>query len=109
MPIWKDYRLLTIAADFRVIYGSCAAKKIARDFGVAIVTATLWLSGQVPASRRRQIAAGLIVELDRQDALRAEVRRRLREIVENETSGSRTEMLGARSRARARMGRPETD
>ncbi len=104
MPIWKEHRLLTIAADFRTVYGACAAKKIARDFGIAVVTATLWLSGNIPASRRRQIAAGLIVELDRQAAQRAEIRGRLLEIAEARVDRGHGENneTGARVRARAR-------
>jgi hypothetical protein len=65
------------AQALRVVYGQGAAKKIARDFGVAVVTAKLWLAGKrkFPMARREDLARRIIAELDRQDQQRAEIRR----------------------------------
>ncbi|HEV2098604.1 MAG TPA: hypothetical protein VGR45_06715 [Stellaceae bacterium] len=71
------------AAALRAVYGPHAAKKIATRFGVAVVTAKTWLSGGIPPARRRQMARELLAEMDRQDAERAEIRRRL----QGETGG----------------------
>ncbi len=109
MPILDHSKLLSIAADFRTVYGACAAKKIARDFGIAIATATLWLSGNIPASRRRQIAAGLIVELDRQAAQRAEIRGRLLEIAEARVGLRNVDNGETAARLRARARRSDSD
>jgi hypothetical protein len=40
------------AIALRLVYGPNAAKKIARKFGIAVVTAKFWLSGRTPAVRR---------------------------------------------------------
>ena len=110
MPIERITKLLSITgSDFRMLYGACAGKKLVGEFGIAIATAAVWLSGRVPVARRRQIAAALIVELDRQDALRSAARQRWKEIVENEAGATHSEMLGARTRARTRMDHTETD
>ncbi len=109
MSLWNSPKLLTIAADFRTVYGACAAKKIARDFGIAIATATLWLSGNIPASRHRQIAAGLIVELDRQAAQRAEIRGRLLEIAEARVGLGDVQNGETDARVRARSRRSDSD
>lgn len=71
------YRQMTnAAADFRLVYGPGAAKKIARRFGIAVVTAKLWLAGRAPSAREREIAAALLSECDRIEALIAETRQR---------------------------------
>ena len=67
---------MTAAADLRVIYGPNAAKKIARRFGIAVVTAKVWLSGRTPTARQGEIAAALLAECDRLEALIAETRKR---------------------------------
>jgi len=83
MGIVNDSSLLRVrASDFRIIYGPCAAKKIQSEFLVAMATAWAWLSGNIPESRQAQIAAGLILELRRQAAQRAEIETRLLEIVD---------------------------
>jgi hypothetical protein len=64
------------AADLRVVYGPNAAKKIARKFGIAVVTAKVWLSGRTPTARQGEIAAALLAECDRLEALIAETRKR---------------------------------
>jgi hypothetical protein len=65
------------AAALRLVYGPNAAKKIARQFGIAVVTAKLWLSGRTPAARHYEIARELIEEAIRAEHLIVETRRRL--------------------------------
>jgi hypothetical protein len=57
------------AADLRLVYGPNAAKKIARRFGIAVVTAKLWLAGRAPSAREREIARALIAECDRLEGM----------------------------------------
>jgi ribosomal protein S18 acetylase RimI-like enzyme len=79
---------VTAATDLRVIYGPNAAKKIARRFSVANVTAKIWLTGRLPQARRQEIARELIVECDRMEQRAAEIRRRWEaEAATNEATG----------------------
>jgi hypothetical protein len=64
------------AADLRETYGPNAAKKIARDFGVAVVTAKVWLGGRFPIARREELAKRIATKLDERDARSAEIRKR---------------------------------
>jgi hypothetical protein len=80
---------MTAAADLRLIYGQNAAKKIAREFGIAVVTAKVWLSGRTPTAREAEIGAALLAECDRLEALIAETRQRWsREAREDEEAGA---------------------
>jgi hypothetical protein len=67
---------MTAAADLRLIYGPNAAKKIARHFGIAVVTAKVWLSGRTPTARQGEIAEALLAECDRLETIIAETRKR---------------------------------
>jgi hypothetical protein len=67
---------MTAAADLRIIYGPNAAKKIARQFGIAVVTAKVWLSGRTPTARQGEIAEALLAECDRLETIIAETRKR---------------------------------
>ena len=63
------------AAALREVYGPCAAKKIARDFGVAVITAKTWLNGRVPPARAEELRRQILARLDERDRLSAEIRR----------------------------------
>lgn len=77
MSLSKRYKpVTTAAADLREAYGQNAAKKIARDFGVAVVTAKVWLAGRFPMARREELAHRIAAKLDERDARSAEIRRR---------------------------------
>lgn len=65
------------AAILRDVYGPHAAKKIARRFGVALITAKVWLAGRFPEHRTQELAAAVREELDRIDARNQEIRQRL--------------------------------
>jgi hypothetical protein len=67
---------MTAATDLRVVYGPNAAKKIARRFGIAVVTAKVWLSGRTPTARQGEIATALLAECDRLETIIAETRQR---------------------------------
>lgn len=74
--MYERYKsVISEATALREVYGPNAAKKIARDFGVAVITAKLWLSGRFPMARREDLAAKIRTELNRRDALSAEIRR----------------------------------
>jgi hypothetical protein len=89
-----------LANAARVVLGSCAAKKLARVCGIAVITAKKWLSEGVPASRHSEVSAFLLDELDRRNA---GVRLVLIEVLENAgTVDFRNETARARMRARAR-------
>lgn len=77
MSLSQKYKSVTAAAtDLRELYGPNAAKKIARDFGVAVVTAKVWLAGRFPLARREELAQRIAAKLDERDAKSAEIRRR---------------------------------
>lgn len=95
------------AAILRDVYGHGAAKKIARRFNVAVVTAKVWLAGRFPETRTQELAAVVREELDRIDERNKQIRKRLgignwddglAEAI-SETSGStaRVEALAPRS------------
>ena len=67
--------VITEAASLRLVYSPNAAKKIAREFGVAVATAKVWLAGRFPVARRDELAQRINAELDRQEAKRVEIRR----------------------------------
>lgn len=73
----KKDKSVTEAAILRDVYGPNASKKIARRFGVAVVTAKVWLAGRFPEARTLELAAAVREELDRIDARNAEIRRLL--------------------------------
>ncbi|MGE5151192.1 MAG: hypothetical protein ACM3II_13810 [Rhodospirillaceae bacterium] len=98
----KDKSVITEAAALREVYGPHAAKKIARDFGVAIVTAKLWLAGRFPMARRDELAQRIRAELDRRDAISAEIRRRW-------ATGGAVETDGVVARGRAVVDRAQAD
>jgi len=66
---------VTSSEALREVYGPNAAKKIAREFGVAIVTAKVWLAGRFPLARHEELARHIRAELARQETRRAEIRR----------------------------------
>lgn len=70
----KDKPVISEAAALREVYGPNAAKKIAREFRVAVVTAKVWLSGRFPMTRRDELAERIRARLDRRDELSAEIR-----------------------------------
>lgn len=61
----------------RDVYGPNAAKKIARKFGVAVITAKVWLAGRFPESRTQELAAAVREELNRLDARNKQIREQL--------------------------------
>ena len=70
----KHKSMMAAAESLRLVYGPNAAKKIARSFNVAVVTAKLWLAGRAPTSREKEIAAALLAECLRLEAQIAEIR-----------------------------------
>ncbi len=74
----KHMPMVDAALDLKETYGHNAAKLIARDFGIAVVTAKVWLSGRVPLARREDLAMKITAKLDERDAKSAEIRRRWR-------------------------------
>ena len=71
----KHKPVMTEAASLRLVYSPNAAKKIAREFGVSVATAKVWLAGRFPVARRDDLAQRINAELDRTEAMRAEIRR----------------------------------
>lgn len=87
MSVFRKDKSVTSDADvLRFVYEPNAAKKIAREFGVAVVTAKVWLAGRFPVARREQLAAHIQARLDERDAISAEIRRRWSGGNSNETS-----------------------
>ena len=78
-PSKKDVSVNTPADALRIAYGPHAAKKIAREFNVALNTAKCWLAGRFPEARREELVQRIIAELDRQDIERDAIRRQIRE------------------------------
>lgn len=97
----KDKSVTNEASVLRFIYGPNAAKKIARDWGVAVVTAKLWLSGKFPMARREELAAHIRERLDERDGLSAAIRR--------QWTGGSGEENGSVDRRHAVAHRDETD
>lgn len=96
----RDKPVTSAATDLRTVYGPNAAKKIGREWGVAVVTAKLWLAGRFPLVRRDELARRIVAELDRQDVTRAEIRRRWAGDASAETSAVDSDRVGVR------LGRP---
>ena len=63
------------ADALKFVYEPHAAKKIARDFSVAVRTAKFWLSGRFPVARREELAARITARLEERDAMSAAIRR----------------------------------
>ncbi len=85
MKVSERVAVLTIGEELaglaRVVHPRDTAKRLARQMRSEVTTAKYWLTRGVSAQRRREAAARLLVELDRQDAEeRADARRRLGEI-----------------------------
>lgn len=83
------------AAILRDVYGPNAAKKIARRFGVAVVTAKVWLAGRFPETRTRELAAVVAAELDRIDERNKQIRERLGIGNGDEPTGAGGEVVGS--------------
>lgn len=96
------------AADLRLVYGPNAAKKIARRFGVAVVTAKLWLAGRTPAARHEQIRQALLAQADDLDAMVADIRRRWKQEATDGTD-SEARRVGAAPGPRVAVARVEAD
>lgn len=101
--------MTTAATDLRLVYGPNAAKKIARKFGVAVVTAKLWLAGRTPAARHEQIRQALLAQADELDAMVADIRRRWEQEATDETDSSATRRVGAAPGSRVAVARGEAD
>lgn len=100
----KHNPMTSAAADLRLVYGPNAAKKIARQFGVAVVTAKLWLAGRTPAARHEEIRQALLAQADELDALVADIRRRWQQ-GETDEQNSETRRRGATEGAAAAVAR----
>lgn len=98
----KDIPVTREADALRFAYEPNAAKKIAREWGVAIVTAKLWLSGRFPIARREELAARIVTRLEERDALSAAIMRQW-------AGGSESETNGAVARRRPVAAGDETD
>lgn len=85
----KHKPMTSAAADLRLVYGPNAAKKISRRFGVAVVTAKLWLAGRTPAARHEEFRQALLAQADELDALVAGIRRRWEQEAVHETNSQR--------------------
>lgn len=107
MHISEKYkRMSDAAAILRDVYGPNAAKKISRRFGVAIITAKVWLAGRFPETRTQELAIVVREELDRIDARNKEIRRSLGIGVDGLTEAS-SETGGGAARGDALADRPE--
>lgn len=71
---------MTDADVIRAVWPRDTMKLLARAMGAPLDTARSWLYRECSASRRQEIAAALLAELDRQDAERERVRQRLLEM-----------------------------
>lgn len=76
----KCTKSVNAASDIRFVWGigsdRHAAKRLARAFGVSVSAARLWLAGDVPEMRQRQLAIELIAEARRLRAELDEIERR---------------------------------
>src|SRR5258707_884291 len=68
---------VTEADAIRAVYPRHAMKRLALVMCVPIDTARHWLFRRFSASRRRELALALLVEMDAQDAEREAIRRQL--------------------------------
>lgn len=110
MSLYQKYIRMTVATDLREVYGPNAAKKIARDFGVAVITAKVWLAGRFPVARHDELAERITARLNRRDELSAEIRRRWASGGTGETSGVVAGRSAVPDRAKADgVGRKVTD
>ena len=94
----KYMRGMSAAMAARLIYGAGVAKKLARDMGIAVITAKIWLANGVPAARRAEMGQILLAEFERRNA---EIDRLLQE-VDNAGEAQPHEVARARLRARNR-------
>lgn len=65
------------AALIRAVLPQHTAKRLAQLMGHSLKTAQHWLYYGPACNRRRELAQALLAELDREDADRRELRRRL--------------------------------
>lgn len=108
MSLFQKHKpMTTTAADLRFVYGSNAAKKIARDFGVAIVTAKLWLVGRTPAARHEEFRQALLGECDRLEARIGQIRKEWG--ISDGGAGSETGRRSPAESAAAAVARGPTD
>jgi hypothetical protein len=98
----EKHKSMNEAAALRFVYEPNAAKHIARDFGVSVAAAKLWLAGRFPLARRQELAARIQARLDERDALAAEIRRQW-------AGGSDGEAAGSVDRRRLVEDRPPAD
>lgn len=73
----KHTRMSDAAAILRDVYGTNAAKKIARRFNVAVITAKVWLAGRFPEARTEELARAVGEELSRLEARHQQIRTQL--------------------------------
>lgn len=93
------------AVSLRAVYGPNAAKKIARRFGIAVVTAKLWLAGRTPTAREVEIARAIKEECARVKAMIAQIEQDMDEVA-HAKAGALARGEAGRARAPARgMGR----
>ena len=59
--------------------GGNGPKRLARLMSVPVETARCWYYRHLSSSRRREVAAALLAEMDKQDVERSALRRRLAE------------------------------
>jgi len=98
------------AASLRLVYGPNAAKKIARRFGIAVVTAKLWLAGRTPAARHEDIRRALLDECIRLEARLHEIRTEWAEVAGDDGAGNKeTGRNGATEGAAAAVARGPAD
>jgi hypothetical protein len=69
------------SAAVQEVYGRDARKRLARDAGVSPDTVKGWLSGRWPASRQRQIAELLLVNIEGKQAMLRGIQERVRLIL----------------------------
>lgn len=87
LNIQKVYRAMcanfNAAEILRDVFGANAAKKIAKRFDVAIITAKVWLAGRFPQTRLNELAAAVKEELETIERRHEEIRKQLG--LENDT------------------------
>jgi hypothetical protein len=74
-------RRVTDAALITAVLPRNTMKRLALLMGAPLDTARHWLYRHLSADRRREVCRRLLIEFDRQEAERAEIRRQLQAIV----------------------------
>jgi hypothetical protein len=77
LTFWHKQMASAAAAILRDVYGPNAAKKVARDFGVSIPAAKLWLAGRFPQARTLELKSAVDAELARIEQRNTEIRKQL--------------------------------